>query len=58
MGTGITDVIGEPHDFLTPRSDRSDEFQNLPKEMIIQCTLCTCACKSQFNKRYMYLQLI
>ena len=24
MGTGITDVIGGPHDF---RSDRSDEFQ-------------------------------
>jgi hypothetical protein len=28
MGTGITDVIGGPHDFLPPRSDRSDEFQN------------------------------
>ena len=29
MGTGInriTDVIGEPHDFLSPRSD---EFQKL-----------------------------
>ena len=26
MGTGITDVIGEPHDFLPPRSD---EFQKL-----------------------------
>jgi hypothetical protein len=26
MGTGITDVIGRPHDFLPPRSD---EFQNL-----------------------------
>ena len=29
MGTGITDVIGGPHDFLPPRSDRSDEFQKL-----------------------------
>jgi hypothetical protein len=29
MGTGITDVIGGPHDFLSPRSDRSDEFQKL-----------------------------
>jgi hypothetical protein len=26
MGTGITDVIGRPHDFLPPRSD---EFQKL-----------------------------
>jgi hypothetical protein len=26
MGTGITDVIGGPHDFLPPRSD---EFQKL-----------------------------
>ena len=24
-----TDVIGGPHDFLSPRSDRSDEFQKL-----------------------------
>ena len=24
-----TDVIGGPHDFLPPRSDRSDEFQKL-----------------------------
>ena len=29
MGTGITDVVGEPHDFLPPRSDRSNEFQKL-----------------------------
>jgi hypothetical protein len=29
MGTGITNVIGGPHDFLPPRSDRSDEFQKL-----------------------------
>jgi hypothetical protein len=29
MGTGITDVIGGPHDFLPPRFDRSDEFQKL-----------------------------
>ena len=29
MGTSITDVIGGPHDFLPPRSDRSDEFQKL-----------------------------
>jgi hypothetical protein len=29
MGTGITDVIGGPHDFLPPRSDRFDEFQKL-----------------------------
>ena len=29
MGTGITDVIGGPHDFLLPRSDRSDEFKKL-----------------------------
>ena len=29
MGTGITDVIGGPNDFLPPRSDRSDEFQKL-----------------------------
>jgi hypothetical protein len=29
MGTGITDVIGGPDDFLPPRSDRSDEFQKL-----------------------------
>jgi len=29
MGTGITDVVGGPHDFLPPRSDRSDEFQKL-----------------------------
>jgi hypothetical protein len=29
IGTGITDVIGGPHDFLPPRSDRSDEFQKL-----------------------------
>ena len=29
MGTGITDVIGGPHDFLPPRSDRSDEFKKL-----------------------------
>jgi hypothetical protein len=27
MGTGITDVIGGPHDFLPLRSDRSDEFK-------------------------------
>ena len=29
MGTGITNVIGGPHDLLPPRSDRSDEFQKL-----------------------------
>ena len=29
MGNSITDVIGGPHDFLPPRSDRSDEFQKL-----------------------------
>ena len=29
MGTGNTDVIGGPHDFLPLRSDRSDEFQKL-----------------------------
>jgi hypothetical protein len=29
MGTGITDLIGGPHDFLPPRSDRFDEFQKL-----------------------------
>ena len=29
METDITDVIGGPHDFLPPRSDRSDEFQKL-----------------------------
>ena len=29
MGTGITDIIGEPHDFLPPRFDRSDEYQKL-----------------------------
>ena len=29
MGTGITDVIGGPHDFLPPSSDRSDEFKKL-----------------------------
>ena len=29
MGTGITNVIGGPHDFLPPRSDRSEEFQKL-----------------------------
>ena len=29
MGTGITDVIGGPHDFLPLRSDRSVEFQKL-----------------------------
>ena len=29
MGTGITDVIGIPHDFLPPRPDRSDEFPKL-----------------------------
>jgi hypothetical protein len=29
MGAGITDVIGGLHDFLPPRSDRSDEFQKL-----------------------------
>ena len=29
MGTGITDIVGGPHDFLPPRSDRSDEFQKL-----------------------------
>ena len=29
MGTGITDIIGGPHDFLPSRSDRSDEFQKL-----------------------------
>ena len=27
MGTGITNVIGGPHDFLPLRSDRSDEFK-------------------------------
>jgi hypothetical protein len=27
MGTGITDVIGGPHDFLPLRSDRFDEFK-------------------------------
>ena len=27
MGTGITDVIGGPHDCLPLRSDRSDEFK-------------------------------
>jgi hypothetical protein len=31
MGTGITDVVGGPHDFLPPMSDRSDEFQKLCK---------------------------
>ena len=31
MRTVITDVIGGPHDFLLPRSDRSDEFQKLWK---------------------------
>ena len=29
MGSGITKLIGGPHDFLPPRSDRSDEFQKL-----------------------------
>ena len=29
MGIGITDVIGRPHDFLPPRSNRSDKFQKL-----------------------------
>jgi hypothetical protein len=29
MGTGITDVIGGPLDFLPPLSDRSDEFKKL-----------------------------
>ena len=29
MRTGITGVIGGPHGFLPPRSDRSDEFQKL-----------------------------
>jgi hypothetical protein len=29
MGTGITNVIGGPHDFLPPWSDRSDKFQKL-----------------------------
>ena len=29
MGTGITNVIGGPHDFLPPWSDRFDEFQKL-----------------------------
>jgi hypothetical protein len=29
IGTGITDIIGGPHDFLPPRSDRFDEFQKL-----------------------------
>ena len=29
MGTGNTDVIGGPHDFLPPTSDRSDEFKKL-----------------------------
>ena len=31
MGTGITDVIGGPHDFLPPMSD---EFQKLCDNMI------------------------
>ena len=34
MGTGITDVIGGPHDVLPPRSDRSDEFQKLCRDII------------------------
>jgi hypothetical protein len=29
MGTGITNVIGGPHDFLPPWADRSDKFQKL-----------------------------
>ena len=31
MKTGITDVIGRPHDFLSPRSD---EFQKLCDSLI------------------------
>jgi hypothetical protein len=31
METGITDVIGRPHDFLPPRSD---EFQKLCDSLI------------------------
>jgi hypothetical protein len=37
MGTGIADVIGEPNDFLPPRSDRSDEFQKLWGLVICDC---------------------
>jgi hypothetical protein len=33
MGTGITDVIGGPHDFLPPRSD---EFQKLCYNIFFQ----------------------
>ena len=39
MGTGITDVIGRPHDFLPPRSDRSDEFQKLCYNKLLLCLL-------------------
>ena len=31
MGTGITDVIGGPHDFLPPRSDEFQKLCNVQK---------------------------
>jgi hypothetical protein len=36
MGTGITDVIGGPHDFLSPRSNRFDEFQKLCYSIVLK----------------------
>ena len=30
MGTGITDVIGGPHDFLPPRSDEFKKLWKVP----------------------------
>ena len=38
MGTGITDVIGGPHDFLPPRSDEFQKLCRFDTDMYINIT--------------------
>ena len=50
MGTGITDGVGRPRDFLPPRSDRSNEFKKLWREPPTMgkklVNFITCGCES------------
>ena len=50
MGTGITDVVGRPRDFLPPRSDRSNELKKLRREPPTMgkklVNFITCGCES------------
>ena len=48
MGTGITDVIGGPHNFLPPRSD---EFQKLCSPSIKDCL-----CLIKYVLRCLYIE--